>query len=104
MSASAEPLAATSFAPVRVGYTPLPRPLTSFIGRVAEVAAIEALLTREDVQLVTLTGPGGVGKTRVALQVAAHQRPVLADGVVFVPLAAVRDPEIVLPAIAHHLL
>ncbi len=83
----------------------LPAPLTSFIGREREVAALGALLREPDVRLVTLTGVGGVGKTRLALRVAAELAAEghFADGVVFVDLAAVRDPELVAPVIAQTL-
>ncbi len=78
--------------------TPLPAPLTSFVGRAQEVAAVVALLGRVDVRLVTLTGPGGVGKTRIALKVVEEGAAIFGDGVAFVPLAAITDPNLVLPA------
>ncbi len=100
MFTPADPSSATDRPLALAAYSPLPRPLTSFIGREDELATIESLLARDDVQLLTLTGPGGVGKSRVALQVAARQQGQFADGAVFVPLAAVRDPDLVLPAVA----
>ncbi len=81
----------------------LPRPLTTLIGREADIAAACALLVEEGVRLLTLIGPGGVGKTRLALRVAEDVAPAFADGVVFVPLAAVNDPALVLSAIARTL-
>jgi non-specific serine/threonine protein kinase len=81
----------------------LPRPLTSFVGREDEVAAVCDLLGRPDVRLVTLSGPGGVGKTRLALRAAEELAPVFTDGAAFVDLAPVRESALVLPAIAQGL-
>lgn len=79
----------------------LPHQLTTFVGREAETARIQSLLEQSDVRLLTLTGPPGVGKTRLALQVAANLEDVFADGVRFVPLAALRDPDLVAGTIAQ---
>ena len=78
----------------------LPAQATSLVGREAELAQVRALLRRDGVRLVTLSGPGGTGKTRLALQAVAEMADEFAHGVWFVPLAPIRDPELVLPAVA----
>ncbi len=79
----------------------LPRPLTSLVGRDREVAAARAFLLEASCRLLTLTGPGGVGKTRLALRVAASLTNHFADGVVFIPLAPIAGADLVLPTIAQ---
>ena len=81
----------------------LPVQLTSLIGREKEGAAVQNLLQREDVRLVTLIGPGGTGKTRLGLQVVAELSDLFPDGVYFVNLAPISDPDLVVPTIARTL-
>jgi predicted ATPase len=78
----------------------LPAPATSLVGRRAQLDEVVALLRRDDVRLVTLTGPGGTGKTRLAIQAAAELAERFDDGVYFTPLAVAEDPELVPEAIA----
>lgn len=79
----------------------LPTPPTALIGREAELADVKALLSRADARLVTLTGAGGVGKTRLALEVAAELSDDLTDGVGFVNLAPLREPGLIVATIAQ---
>jgi predicted ATPase/class 3 adenylate cyclase len=83
--------------------TNLPAQPTSLIGRGREIAAMAALLRRADVRLVTLSGPGGTGKTRLGLQVAAELLDDFVDGSYFVNLAPISDPNLVATTIAHAL-
>lgn len=84
-------LAEASARPAESRANNLPVQRTAFIGREHEATALRQLLSRADVQLVTLTGPGGIGKTRLALQVAADAAAEFPAGVCFVPLSAVSD-------------
>ena len=72
-------------------------------GRAAEIAAVCSLLLDPEIRLVTITGPGGVGKTRLATSVGAQVKTEFEDGVVFVPLAKICDPDMVLVGIARSL-
>jgi non-specific serine/threonine protein kinase len=79
----------------------LPLPLTSFVGRERELASVAALVCRPGVRLVTLAGPGGVGKTRLAIRVAEEIVADFPDGVWFVPLAAVPSVDLVPASVAQ---
>jgi len=89
--------------PGRPATVRLPTPPTPLIGRATEVVAVGATLHQPDVRLVTLTGTGGIGKTRLAVEVAAGLAGGFADGVQFVPLASVTDPDLVLGTVAASL-
>jgi predicted ATPase/class 3 adenylate cyclase len=83
--------------------TNLPTQTTALIGRARELAEVQELLGRGDVRLLTLTGAGGAGKTRLALQAAANLIDAYADGVFFVALAPIDDPALLVPAVAQAL-
>ena len=92
-----------SAAPERAVTSHLPAYLTSLIGREQEVQAVCALLQRPEVRLVTLIGPGGVGKTRLGVHIATEMLDDFADGVSFVSLAPISDPDLVIPTVAKSL-
>jgi predicted ATPase/serine/threonine protein kinase len=96
-------LAEASTRPAESRPNNLPAQRTAFIGREHEATALRQLLSRADVQLVTLTGPGGIGKTRLALQVAADAAAEFPAGVCFVPLSAVSDGALIASTIAQAL-
>ena len=95
-------LGAAAFPRLRTMYgTNLPIPPTPFLGRHEELARIGSLLSRDEVRLLTLTGPGGTGKTRLAVQAAAEATESYPDGIWWVPLAALTDPALVIETAAH---
>ena len=92
------------FPPLKTLYqTNLPIPATPFLGRECELQELQALISRPDVRLLTLSGPGGTGKTRLALQAAAEVAERFPDGLYWVPLASLRDASLVLDVAARAL-
>lgn len=81
----------------------LPIPTTPLVGREEELAELSALLLRQEVRLVTLAGMGGIGKSRLALELGHTIKESFCDGVFFVPLASIRDTELVIGAMAQML-
>ena len=88
---------------IEAGMKNLPLPRTSFVGRASELEAIDRLLEDPGCRLLTLVGPGGAGKTRLALEAAARRVSRYPHGVHFVPLASVASPELLAPALAESL-
>ncbi len=95
----AEGGAASEF--VKRPVSPLPLSLTSLIGRDREIAAACTLLLRPEVRFLTLTGTGGVGKTRLAIAIATEMQEEFPDGVCFVSLAPIQDADLVLPTVVQ---
>lgn len=88
--------------PIATPWRRLPNPATSLIGRAREIALTDDLLWRTGARLVTLTGPGGIGKTRLAIEIAEH-RELEGVAVAFVPLDGVSAPDLVLPTVGQAL-
>jgi class 3 adenylate cyclase len=103
LSASDLPSDFPSLASLNIRLHNLPMQRSALIGREREIAEVRALLLRPDVGLVTLVGPGGTGKTRLAAQVAAELVDQFEDGAYFVALAPIRDPDLVAATIGQAL-
>ena len=88
---------------LEAGMRNLPAPRTSFVGRSSELASIDRMLDEPDCRMLTLVGPGGVGKTRLALEAAARRIDRYQHGVHFVPLVGVPAPDLLAPALAESL-
>jgi predicted ATPase/DNA-binding XRE family transcriptional regulator len=101
----APPAAATlsAVAAPRRSRVNLPTPATALVGRATELAELERMLSDPDCRLLTVSGPGGIGKTRLAIEVTARQVAGFADGAAFVALAPVAAPDLIAPAIADAL-
>lgn len=82
---------------------PLPGPMTPVIGRERELALASSLLRRDDVRLLTITGTGGIGKTRLAIEIGRAERDTFVDGIAFIPLVSVSDIDGIALAIARAL-
>jgi predicted ATPase/class 3 adenylate cyclase len=97
-------LGGDEFPPIRsLSRGNLPVPATEFVGRERELAELVELFDRGGERFVTLTGPGGTGKTRLALQAAGETSELFSNGIWWVPLSTLRDPALVLPAAAQPL-
>ncbi|HRQ40596.1 MAG TPA: BTAD domain-containing putative transcriptional regulator [Chloroflexota bacterium] len=103
LEASAPPVPTPETRPAQLRPSPLPVPATPFIGREAELAHLAERLADPTCRLLTIVGPGGIGKTRLALQTAVGHQPVFTDGVVWVSLGALQTPDQVAAAIAEAL-
>jgi predicted ATPase len=92
----------TEFPPLTsLFFSNLPRPATPFLGREREVEEVTELLHRTHARLVTLVGPGGTGKTRLAIEAASGAPDRFPDGITWIALAPLDDPALLLPTVAH---